>query len=124
KHANGNSLFHNQGGGHFDDASGRAGVQMARWSWSSDAWDFDHDGYPDLYIANGMISGPDRRDLSSFFWRQVVAATPLEPVSSPAHHGSVLRSGRVRGPGAGDHSLAERPVATFRRIAARASHLD
>jgi len=83
KHANGNSLFHNQGGGHFDDASGRAGVQMARWSWSSDAWDFDHDGYPDLYIANGMISGPDRRDLSSFFWRQVVAATPLEPVSSP-----------------------------------------
>jgi hypothetical protein len=30
---------------------------MGRWAWSSDAWDFDHDGYSDLYIANGYISG-------------------------------------------------------------------
>ena len=56
KHAGGNSLFRNQGNGHFADQSAAAGVQMGRWSWSSDAWDFDHDGYPDIYIANGMIS--------------------------------------------------------------------
>ena len=49
---------------------------MGRWSWSSDAFDFDHDGYPDLYIANGMISGALRPDLNSFFWRQVVANSP------------------------------------------------
>src|SRR6202023_1461839 len=52
------------------------GVEMGRWAWSSDAWDFDHDGYTDLYIANGYISGPDPSDLSSFFWRQVVAKSP------------------------------------------------
>jgi tetratricopeptide (TPR) repeat protein len=85
KHADGNSLFHNEGNGHFTDRSAPAGVQMGRWSWSSDAWDFDHDGYPDIYIANGMISGPDRRELSSFFWRRVVADTPLKPVSSPRY---------------------------------------
>ncbi len=83
KHAGGNSLFHNQGDGRFADQSVHAGVEMGRWSWSSDAWDFDHDGYPDLYIANGMISGPKGPDLSSFFWRQVVAATPLK--AAPSH---------------------------------------
>ena len=49
---------------------------MGRWAWSSDAWDFDHDGYSDLYIANGYVSGTDSRDLSSFFWRQVVGESP------------------------------------------------
>lgn len=82
KHAMGNSLFRNEGTGHFSDQSAAAGVQMGRWAWSSDAWDFDHDGYPDLYIANGMISGPNSRDLASFFWRQVVAETPTNPVPS------------------------------------------
>jgi len=75
-HARGNSLYRNQGDGKFQNVSTQAGVQMGRWAWSSDAWDFDHDGYPDLYIANGYISGPDPRDLSSFFWRQVVAKSP------------------------------------------------
>ena len=66
----------------FKMSAAQAGVEMGRWAWSSDAWDFDHDGYSDLYIANGYISGPDPRDLSSFFWRQVVAkvAAEREPV--------------------------------------------
>ena len=55
---------------------------MGRWAWCSDAWDFDHDGYSDLLIANGYISGPDSRDLSSFFWRQVVGNSP--PNSNPS----------------------------------------
>ena len=49
---------------------------MGGWAWSSDAWDFDHDGYPDLYIANGYISGAGPHELSSFFWRQVVGKSP------------------------------------------------
>ncbi|HEV2247126.1 MAG TPA: tetratricopeptide repeat protein, partial [Terriglobia bacterium] len=53
-----------------------AGVQISGWSWSCQDWDFDHDGYPDLYIANGFISGPDPRNLESFFWRQVIARSP------------------------------------------------
>jgi tetratricopeptide (TPR) repeat protein len=76
RHAKGNSLYQNQGNGQFEDLSAAAGVERAGWSWSSDAWDFDHDGYPDLYVANGMISGPDHYDCESFFWRQVVARSP------------------------------------------------
>ena len=76
RHARGNSLYRNQGNGKFQNVSDQAGAEMGRWAWSSDVWDFDHDGYPDLYIANGYISGPDARDLSSFFWRQVVGKSP------------------------------------------------
>ncbi|MGA9813361.1 MAG: CRTAC1 family protein, partial [Terriglobales bacterium] len=81
KHARGNSLFRSNGDG-FEDASASAGVEMGRWAWSCDAWDFDHDGFPDIYIANGMVSGPVRDDLNSFFWRQVVANSPVEAKSS------------------------------------------
>jgi tetratricopeptide (TPR) repeat protein len=78
----GNSLFRNTGGT-FHDATRAAGVGIGGWSWSSDAWDFDHDGSPDLYITNGMVSGPLREDLNSFFWRQVVANSPNE--AKPSH---------------------------------------
>jgi tetratricopeptide (TPR) repeat protein len=87
KHARGNSLFRNNHDGTFQDTSASAGVEMGRWAWSSDAWDFDHDGFPDLYIANGMISSPSGRsraeDLNSFFWRAVVANSPID--AKPAH---------------------------------------
>ncbi len=85
KHAMGNSLFRNRGvnSGSFQDATSSARVGMGRWAWSSDAWDFDHDGFQDLYIANGMVSGPSREDLNGFFWRQVVAYSPDE--AKPSH---------------------------------------
>jgi tetratricopeptide (TPR) repeat protein/peroxiredoxin len=87
QHAMGNSLFRNPlgKGRAFEDTTVAAGVGMGRWAWSSDAWDFDHDGFPDLYIANGMVTGPSRtdEDLNSFFWRQVVAYSPEEP--KPSH---------------------------------------
>ncbi len=85
KHSMGNSLFRNNGLGRFDDETAESGSGMGRWAWSSDAWDFDHDGYPDLYITNGMISGPKPQDLSSFFWRQVVARSPLGNIPTDAY---------------------------------------
>jgi tetratricopeptide (TPR) repeat protein/peroxiredoxin len=85
QHARGNTLYRNLGNGKFENVSSRAGVEMGRWAWCSDAWDFDHDGYSDLYIANGYVSGSDTRDLGSFFWRQVVGKSPSTPAPSPAY---------------------------------------
>ena len=85
QHARGNSLYRNQGNGRFQNLSEAAGVAMGRWAWSSDSWDFDHDGYSDLYIANGYISGPNTPDLGSFFWRQVVAKSPPNATPSTAY---------------------------------------
>ena len=73
RHAKGNSLFRNLKDGHFEDRSALAGVEESGWSWSNYPWDFDHDGYQDLYIANGLISGPSKLDLEGFLWREVVA---------------------------------------------------
>ncbi len=81
KHAMGNSLLRN-GGEMFQDRTAEAGVGIGRWAWSSDTFDFDHDGFPDLYVANGMVSGTSRQDLNSFFWRQVVSNSPDDATSS------------------------------------------
>ncbi|HEU5337575.1 MAG TPA: FG-GAP-like repeat-containing protein, partial [Terriglobales bacterium] len=83
KHAMGNSLFENAGNGGFGDQTAPAGVGMGRWAWSCDAWDFDHDGFLDIYVANGMVTGLSRQDLNSFFWRQVVANSPQK--ARPTH---------------------------------------
>jgi tetratricopeptide (TPR) repeat protein len=110
RHAQGNALYRSRGDGGFDDVTEQAGVAMGRWAWCSDFWDFDHDGYPDLYITNGYITGPNRMetgadrsstqdsfnsqhaevrpDLDSFFWRQVVANSPDDATPSLAYeHG-------------------------------------
>jgi Tfp pilus assembly protein PilF/peroxiredoxin len=82
RHARGNALFRNRGDGRFDDVTLKARAQMGRWAWSSDALDFDSDGWEDLYVANGMLtreSGPE--DMDGYFWRQVVARSPLTRVT-------------------------------------------
>ena len=82
QHAMGNCLYQNRGE-RFEDVGVPSGTMMGRWAWSSDAWDFNHDEFPDIYIANGMVSGTTREDLNSFFWRQVVANSPNQ--SRPSH---------------------------------------
>lgn len=87
-HARGNSLYRNRGNGRLESVGESAGAAMGRWAWSADAWDFDHDGHSDLYIANGYISGSARGELSSFFWRQVVGNSPSTATPSTAYeHG-------------------------------------
>ena len=88
RHARGNALYRNKGDGTFENIGHQAGVEMGRWSWCSDFWDFDHDGFADLYVANGYISGPERGDLASFFWRQVVAKSSEDSTPSLSYeHG-------------------------------------
>jgi tetratricopeptide (TPR) repeat protein len=85
RHARGNALYRNKGDGTFENIGQQAGVEMGRWSWSSDFWDFDHDGYPDLYVTNGYLSSVDRDDLAGFFWRQVVAKSSEDATPSVAY---------------------------------------
>ena len=49
----GNALYHNQGGGKFEEISGPVGVENY-WPWGPSAGDFNADGWQDLFIASSM----------------------------------------------------------------------
>ena len=86
RHSKGNSLYRNRGDGTFEETSALEGVEMGRWAWSSDAFDFDNDGTPEIYVTAGMLSNPkSKTDLQSFFWRQVVAKSPLQAKPAPEY---------------------------------------
>jgi tetratricopeptide (TPR) repeat protein len=85
RHARGNALYRNRGDGTFQNVGIEAQVDMGRWSWSSDFWDFDHDGFSDLYVANGYISATSQSDMASFFWRQVVANSSEDSTPSQSY---------------------------------------
>lgn len=63
KLAKGNSLLFNSTDGKFIDASDRAGITVGRWSWASLALDLNNDGWDDLLVANGFLTGKKADDL-------------------------------------------------------------
>jgi hypothetical protein len=61
--ARGNTLLENLDGQSFRDVSVEAGVTMGRWSWGVDFVDINNDGWEDLVVANGYVTGEDSGDL-------------------------------------------------------------
>ena len=83
-HVKGDSLYHNNGDGTFTYTGDSQGVEICPWSWSCDGFDFDNDGSPEIYIACGMVANNDRgSDLMSYFYRQVVAKSPVKAMAAP-----------------------------------------
>ncbi len=66
--AKGNSLFHNSGpkapgdAPLFAETGESAGVAVGRWSWSAPFADFNNDGWEDLVVANGYVTGGKPED--------------------------------------------------------------
>ncbi|MDG2129040.1 MAG: VCBS repeat-containing protein [Fuerstiella sp.] len=63
RHARGNSLFRNLGNGTFEDVSVDAGVTIGRWAWGSKFVDINNDGWEDVVVANGFVTGHQTKDL-------------------------------------------------------------
>ncbi len=84
-HTKGNSLYRNAGDGTFEPVGAREGVEMGRWSWAGDAFDFDLDGTPEILVAAGMMTHAPDKDLCSFFWRRVVSQSPGEAKPAPSY---------------------------------------
>ena len=63
KAARGNTLLRNRGDGTFEDVTEATGVGPAGWGWDTHFFDYNNDGWQDLYVANGYLSGESKADL-------------------------------------------------------------
>ncbi|MFY9822848.1 MAG: CRTAC1 family protein [Thermoanaerobaculia bacterium] len=56
----GNFLWRNNGDGTFSDVARETGVYDTGWGWGAKFFDYDNDGWLDLYVVNGWVSaGPE-----------------------------------------------------------------
>ena len=91
-----NLLFHNLGGGRFEDVTDRMGVGSTRWTLAAAAADFNGDGWPDLYVANDY--GPEELFLNQRGQGFVAAQAGLERDSKSGMSvslGDVYNRGRL-----------------------------
>ncbi|MBL7056101.1 CRTAC1 family protein [Candidatus Woesearchaeota archaeon] len=64
----GNRLYQNLGNGKFEDVSQNSPMQYAGESpGAAEFFDFDNDGDLDIYVANGLWSGPINEDIEDIF---------------------------------------------------------
>ncbi len=64
----GNRLYLGMANGGFEQTAVNDSIARSGWSWGCSAFDFDNDGFPDVYIANGLESKQSVQDYESEFW--------------------------------------------------------
>lgn len=77
-------LFRNRGDGTFEDATDRAGIRDENLAHAAVVWDYDDDGWPDLYVANDFTL-PDklyRNNRDGTFADVIHAVVPSMPYSA------------------------------------------
>ena len=64
----GNRMYLRSAAGRYAQPAFRDSVARSGWSWGCVTGDFNNDGHPDLYIANGNKSGESAQDYCTTFW--------------------------------------------------------
>ena len=64
----GNRLFLSRADGRFEQNALSRSIARSGWAWGCGSADFDNDGFPDVFIANGMESRESVRDYEPEYW--------------------------------------------------------
>jgi hypothetical protein len=91
-------LFHNNRNGTFTDVTARVGISGVAQGHSATWWDYDNDGWPDLYVANDFGT-PDklyRNNRDGTFTDVIDSVVPHTSFSSMGSDtGDVMNDGRI-----------------------------
>jgi hypothetical protein len=94
----GNRLFLARPEGGFEQTPLSDSIARSGWSWGCSAFDFDNDGFPDVYIANGLESKQSVRDYESEFWlHDIFVGEDVDDVTASGYF--LNKNGRTRGRG-------------------------
>ena len=78
-----NMLQRNNGDGTYTEIGRMAGVEATDWSWGALIFDFENDGYKDLFVANGIYQDLTNRDFLDYiaadeFKKEVTASGKVD----------------------------------------------
>lgn len=59
----GNNSFFKRQGGSFVNAATSLGIDNSEWSWDTKFWDYDNDGFLDVFVANGFTYRKQRNKM-------------------------------------------------------------
>jgi enediyne biosynthesis protein E4 len=100
----GNRLYLADSGKLFQQTPFSESIARSGWSWGCSAFDFDNDGFPDVYIANGHETQQSTREYDPEFWLHdiYVGNSEDDPVAT-AYFSGRFAATRGRGYSYGGH---------------------
>jgi hypothetical protein len=92
----GNFLWHNNGNLTFTDVARETGTWETGWGWAAKFFDYDNDGWLDLYVVNGWVSAGPQSYVPDIFEMIVRPGVDLADARSWPPMGSKSLSGYER----------------------------
>ena len=78
----GNRLYVARTNGGFEQTQLSDSIARSGWSWGCGVLDVDNDGFPDVYIANGLQSGRSVREYEGEFWLHSIFLDDADDVAA------------------------------------------